>query len=110
MIENLGLQEAADNGNLNTVLLPSPFNYREQALLVVPRDFPSVKGSVGDALFVNTLVQSLADTAIATHGRMLVLFTSYRMLRQVHEPLKEALGSSDITVLGQGWTEPAVPS
>ena len=79
MIENLGLQEAADNGNLNTVPLPSPFNYREQALLVVPRDFPSVKGSVGDALFVNTLVQSLADTAIATHGRMLVLFTSYRI-------------------------------
>lgn len=33
---------------------------------------------------------------------MLVLFTSYRMLRQVHEPLKNALAGSDITVLGQG--------
>lgn len=33
---------------------------------------------------------------------MLVLFTSYRMLRQVYEPLKEALASSEITVLGQG--------
>ncbi len=102
MIDNLGLQEAADAGNLNTVQLPSPFNYREQALLVIPRDFPSVKGSVGDAVFVNTLVKSLSEAAIATHGRMLVLFTSYRMLRQVHEPLKEALAASDITVLGQG--------
>lgn len=102
MIDNLGLQEASDLGRLNTVQLPSPFNYREQALLLIPRDFPSVKGTVGDPLFVNTLVQSLKDAAMATKGRMLVLFTSYRMLRQVYEPLKEALSSSDIAVLGQG--------
>lgn len=102
MIDNLGLQDAADQGQLNTVQLPSPFNYREQALLVIPRDFPSVKGSVGDQNFVSTLVQSLADAAQATYGRMLVLFTSYRMLRQVYEPLKEVLSSSDISVLGQG--------
>ncbi|GAF09101.1 DinG family ATP-dependent helicase YoaA [Paenibacillus pini JCM 16418] len=102
MIDNLGLQEDADHGRLVTVQLPSPFNYRDQALLVIPRDFPSVKGSIGDALFVDTLVRSLADAAVATHGRMMVLFTSYRMLRQVHEPLKNALAASDIAVLGQG--------
>jgi len=102
MIDNLGLNEAAEQNRLMTVLLPSPFHYREQALLVIPRDFPSVKGSVGDARFVDTLVQSLAEAAVTTRGRMLVLFTSYRMLRQVFEPLKEALASQDITVLGQG--------
>ncbi len=47
MIEQLGLQEAADHNRLLTSLLPSPFRYRDQALLVIPRDFPSVKGSVG---------------------------------------------------------------
>lgn len=102
MIDNLGLQEDQESGRLVSVQLPSPFKYRDQALLVIPRDFPSVKGSVGDPVFVDTLVRSLADAAIATHGRMLVLFTSYRMLRQVHEPLKNALAGSDITVLGQG--------
>ncbi|MCL6602345.1 MAG: ATP-dependent DNA helicase DinG [Paenibacillus sp.] len=102
MIDNLGLNEAADHGRLMTVLLPSPFHYREQALLVIPRDFPSVKGSVGDARFVDTLVQSLAEAAVTTRGRMMVLFTSYRMLRQVYDPLKEALSSQEITVLGQG--------
>ncbi|SMF87296.1 ATP-dependent DNA helicase DinG [Paenibacillus uliginis N3/975] len=102
MIDNLGLQDASDQGQLNTVQLPSPFNYREQALLLIPRDFPSVKGTMGDQNFVSTLVQSLADAAKATHGRMLVLFTSYRMLRQVYDPLKEVLSSSDISVLGQG--------
>ncbi|AET61364.1 dnaq family exonuclease/ding family helicase [Paenibacillus terrae HPL-003] len=102
MTDQLGLQEAADQGRLMTTQLPSPFNYRDQVLLVIPRDFPSVKGSVGDEHFVDMLVSSLGATAQATRGRMLVLFTSYRMLRQVYEPLKEALSSSDITVLGQG--------
>ncbi|MFC3745885.1 ATP-dependent DNA helicase DinG [Paenibacillus sp. GCM10012306] len=102
MIDNLGLGEAAEQGRLMTSLLPSPFKYREQALLVIPRDFPSVKGSIGDARFVDTLVQSLAEAAVTTRGRMLVLFTSYRMLRQVYDPLKEALASQDISVLGQG--------
>ncbi|SET51197.1 ATP-dependent DNA helicase DinG [Paenibacillus sp. NFR01] len=102
MIDNLGLGEAAGQGRLMTALLPSPFKYREQALLVIPRDFPSVKGSIGDARFVDTLVNSLAEAASATRGRMLVLFTSYKMLRQVYDPLKEALASRDIAVLGQG--------
>lgn len=102
MIDNLGLGEAAEQRRLMTALLPSPFKYREQALLVIPRDFPSVKGSIGDARFVDTLVHSLAETAVTTRGRMLVLFTSYKMLRQVYEPLKEALASQDIAVLGQG--------
>jgi ATP-dependent DNA helicase DinG len=102
MIDNLGLSEASEQGRLMTALLPSPFKYREQALLVIPRDFPSVKGSVGDARFVDKLVHSLAEAAAATKGRMLVLFTSYKMLRQVYDPLKEALASQDITVLGQG--------
>ncbi|MFB5762534.1 ATP-dependent DNA helicase DinG [Paenibacillus medicaginis] len=102
MIDQLGLQEAAEEGGLLTSLLPSPFNYREQALLVIPRDFPSVKGSVGDVRFVDMLVDSLRSAAEVTQGRMLVLFTSYRMLKQVYEPLKEVLASSKITVLGQG--------
>ncbi|MCM3783976.1 ATP-dependent DNA helicase DinG [Neobacillus mesonae] len=102
MIDQLGLTEAQEHGRLLTSQLPSPFNYREQALLVIPRDFPSVKGSVGDDHFVSMLVKSLSEAAEATRGRMLVLFTSYKMLRQVHEPLKEALASSDISVFGQG--------
>lgn len=99
--EQLGLKDAQRDGRLNTVILPSPFNYREQALVVIPRDFPSVKGA-SDAKFNSTLMQSLADVAKVTEGRMLVLFTSYRMLRDVYEPLKEALSLHGIQVLGQG--------
>ncbi|WP_020616638.1 ATP-dependent DNA helicase DinG [Paenibacillus daejeonensis] len=100
--EQLGLEGQEESGRLKTVQLPSPFNYREQALVIIPRNFPSVKGTVGDPMFIGKLVESLAEAAVETQGRMLVLFTSYRMLRQVYEPLKAALAGSGIQVLGQG--------
>ncbi|GLX68939.1 ATP-dependent DNA helicase DinG [Paenibacillus glycanilyticus] len=100
--EQLGLEGFEENNRLKTVQLPSPFNYREQALVIIPRNFPTLKGSSGDQHFISMLVDSLADSAAETKGRMLVLFTSYRMLKQVYEPLKEALAASGIQVLGQG--------
>ncbi|CAM4217322.1 ATP-dependent DNA helicase DinG [Paenibacillus tarimensis] len=100
--EQFGLDSYADQGRLVTVQLPSPFNYREQALVCIPRNFPSLKGASGDPQFVGALVASLAAAARETNGRMLVLFTSYRMLKQAYEPLKDALAGSGIQVLGQG--------
>ncbi|WP_274651609.1 ATP-dependent DNA helicase DinG [Paenibacillus humicola] len=100
--EQLGLAQDLDTGRLKTVQLPSPFNYREQALVCIPRNFPVLKGAAGDPMFNDMLVKSLAETAMETKGRMLVLFTSYRMLRQVYDPLKELLAPSGIQLLGQG--------
>ncbi len=101
-MEQLGLSGFEEAGRLKTVLLPSPFNYREQALVVIPRDFPVVKGATFTEEYMQKLVQSLAAAALETEGRMLVLFTSYKMLKQTHELLKEELSGKDITVLGQG--------
>ncbi|XEC92710.1 ATP-dependent DNA helicase DinG [Paenibacillus tarimensis] len=100
--EQFGLEAQEEEGRLKTVQLPSPFNYREQALVCIPRNFPSVKGTAGDPKFIGMLVESLTDAANETNGRMLVLFTSYRMLRQVYDPLKESLSQSGIQVIGQG--------
>ncbi|MBD2869697.1 ATP-dependent DNA helicase DinG [Paenibacillus arenilitoris] len=100
--EQLGLSGYEEQGRLKTVQLPSPFNYREQALVVIPRNFPVLKGSNVDDSYLDMLTRSLADAARETNGRMLVLFTSYRMLKQVYEPLKELLTESGIQVLGQG--------
>ncbi|GGD68918.1 ATP-dependent DNA helicase DinG [Paenibacillus nasutitermitis] len=100
--EQLGLEQDEQSGKLKTVQLPSPFNYRDQALVIIPRNFPVLKGAAGDPLFNEMLVKSLGEAAIQTKGRMLVLFTSYRMLRQVYDPLKEVLAPSGIQLLGQG--------
>lgn len=100
--EQLGLNSAERDGKLKTALLPSPFKYREQALVLIPRDFPNIKGKDGDARFVSALTESLAEAAKTVGGRMLVLFTSNKMLRTVYDPLKLMLESSGIQVLGQG--------
>ncbi|MFC5531790.1 ATP-dependent DNA helicase DinG [Cohnella yongneupensis] len=100
--EQLGLDSAERDGKLKTALLPSPFKYREQALVLIPRDFPNIKGRDGDAKFISALTESLAEAAKTVGGRMLVLFTSHRMLRTVYDPLKAMLEPSSIQVLGQG--------
>lgn len=101
--EQLGLKESREQGKLSAAILPSPFNYRDNVLVCIPRDFPSIKGGAGgDAEFVNRLADSLAEVAAVTKGRMLVLFTSYRMLKDVHALLKERLAASGTQVLGQG--------
>ncbi|SDC41956.1 ATP-dependent DNA helicase DinG [Paenibacillus sp. UNCCL117] len=101
--EQLGLRESEPQGQLKTVQLPSPFNYREQALVVIPRDFPTLKsGLSGEKEFVDALIPSLAEIALETKGRMLVLFTSNRMLKAVHTGLKDMLAPFGVHVLGQG--------
>ncbi|MCM3747507.1 ATP-dependent DNA helicase DinG [Paenibacillus pasadenensis] len=99
--EQLGLN-VEDTRKARTVQLPSPFQYRSQALVMIPRDFPKVKGAVADPAYIERLVESLSAAANETGGRMLVLFTSYRMLKEVYDPLKEALLGTGIQVLGQG--------
>ncbi|MBW5446599.1 ATP-dependent DNA helicase DinG [Cohnella sp. CFH 77786] len=100
--EQLGLTESEKAGRLRTAVLPSPFRYREQALVLIPRDFPGIRGKDGDTAFVNALADSLRDVAQTVGGRMLVLFTSHRMLKTVYGPLKESLEPAGIQVLGQG--------
>jgi len=100
--EQLGLDTYGDDERLNEVILESPFNYREQALVIIPRDFPVLKGANVAPAYLDKLVQSIHDSALQLGGKMLVLFTSYRMLKQVYDPLKELLETKQITVLGQG--------
>lgn len=100
--EQLGLKDGGLEGKLKTVQLPSPFNYRKQALVAIPRDFPTLRGTSGEKEFLDKLVPSLAEVALETRGRMLVLFTSNRMLKAAHAGLKDMLSPFGVTVLGQG--------
>lgn len=100
--EQLGLKDGEPGGKLKTVQLPSPFNYRKQALVAIPRDFPALRGASGEKEFLDRLVPSLAEVALETRGRMLVLFTSNRMLKAAHAGLKDMLSPFGVTVLGQG--------
>jgi len=103
IIDQLGLSEDEAGGRLLTSVLPSPFDYRNKVLVCIPRDFPKLKGGgQGEEAFLRQLASTIVETAVATRGRMLVLFTSYRMLKQAYELLKKPLDWNGIALLGQG--------
>lgn len=80
-------------------VLSSPFNYRQQALLLVPEDLPSPKEGSG---FTEATAAFLRRFLLQAGGRTLVLFTSHRQLRQVYNALKEELEGEGLVLLGQG--------
>jgi ATP-dependent DNA helicase DinG len=87
---------------MHTAQLAPVFAFREQALVCIPADFPEVRGMGEQHEFLAQLITSLTKVAQASEGRMMVLFTSNKMLRQVYYPLKERLRRHNITVLAQG--------
>lgn len=99
-IKRWGLQWSAEEERLLTLQADSPFDYKRQALLCVPTDVASVKGD--EAAFVQSLSQSLITLARISNGRMLVLFTSHRMLRETYDLVKPTLVEHGIHLVGHG--------
>lgn len=81
------------------LVMGSPFDYENSALLFLPTDMPE---PTDYRAYQQYLTRSLAQTAIATSGRMLVLFTSYSQLKHVSQYLTPILSKHDIQVLEQG--------
>lgn len=69
----------------DTVSLPSPFDYRSQALLLVPRDLPEPRAHD----YVERLVSIAAPIIDAARGRTFLLFTSLRALNQAAGLLRD---------------------
>ncbi|MBN1483267.1 MAG: DNA polymerase III subunit epsilon [Chloroflexia bacterium] len=92
MRERLGLPEAEE------LLLDSPFDFPQAALLLLPGDMPDPR----DAQYGRALSHILIQSCRASQGRTLVLFTSHYALRQTYQAVRRALQQDDIAVLGQG--------
>ena len=86
--------------NVHVLAVESPFDYENQALLVVPRDLPD-PSSPASASVVNEILAGIGE---AMGGRTLVLFTSHAGLRGAHAALCDAL--PNLVVLGQGIDGP----
>ena len=77
----LGLNKA------QTLLLPSPFNFQEQALLYLPRGLPDPKNSS----YYESLLEKALPVIEACGGRCFFLFTSHKALKQVAQMLGNTL-------------------
>lgn len=78
----------------------SPFSYHDQVQLLVPNDFPDVKGNNIDD-FIYSTCEAILSLAEITRGRMLVLFTSYDMLKRSYYLLKETI-DTQYMLIAQG--------
>lgn len=89
--DQMGLQQAA------TLLLHSPFDYQQQALLCVPRFLPEPH----QPAMTDALLKLAVQLIQANNGRCFFLFTSHRMLQQMAALLPEQVTQP---VLVQGTT------
>ena len=80
------------------MILPSPFDFYDQALVCLPVDLPLPEDERFDAAVENVI----AEVARRVGGRTLTLFTSHRQLRDVHAALKHRVDLDEVLILGQG--------
>jgi ATP-dependent DNA helicase DinG len=87
--QRLGLEHARES------VLPSHFDYENQALFYVPPDLPDARAPQFTALAAERIRRLLE----ITRGRAFVLFTSYAQMNDVYQRL---LGEIDFPMLRQG--------
>ncbi|MFZ5921040.1 MAG: helicase C-terminal domain-containing protein [Chloroflexota bacterium] len=80
------------------LMLGSPFDYEGSTLLYIPNDIPEPNANGYQPVMDRSIVQ----LAMATGGRMLVLFTSYAQLKRTSKAITGPLAREEITVFGQG--------
>lgn len=73
--QRLGLKSA------RTLLVDSPFQYQEQALLYVPQHLPDPRNGV----FTEKAADEIVRILELSRGRAFVLFTSYTQMRQIYD-------------------------
>jgi ATP-dependent DNA helicase DinG len=81
--------------NARELIVPSHFNYPEQAILYVPPDLPDPR----DASFAPKAAECIRRLLEISRGRAFCLFTSYAQMHDIHDRL---LGEIDYPLLIQG--------
>ncbi|WP_052360933.1 ATP-dependent DNA helicase DinG [Geomicrobium sp. JCM 19038] len=85
--------------NVNELKVESPFSYAKQAQLLVPSDFPDIKQ---EEEYIDSLSEFISMLTSHVNGKMLVLFTSYDMLKKTYNQVKPQLEDLNYALLAQG--------
>ncbi len=83
----------------DTLQVGSPFNYQEQAELIIVRDMPDP--SLDSAQFEKATVMALKRYIARTEGRAFVLFTSYDFMRRIASALQSWFTKENYALLSQ---------
>lgn len=95
--ERVGLA-LVNEERLVTRQVGSPFNFDEQALILVPTYLPDPKSQA----YTEQVANMLKNVSFLTRRGTLVLFTSYGMLNKTYQMVKDDFESRKIMLMGQG--------
>jgi len=84
--------------DFDALKLGSPFDYEKQVTIYIEKDLPQPN----DKAFVDAAVAKLRTYLEKTAARAFVLFTSYAMLQQTAEKIRDWLTDNHIELLQQG--------
>jgi len=91
------------NENVIEQSLPSPFDYTKQMKFIIPNDLPTINNEKNEE-YILACTEHIISIAESSQGRMLILFTSYDMLKSCYYLLKESELLEDFTIQAQGIT------
>ncbi|WP_434510083.1 ATP-dependent DNA helicase [Desulfitobacterium sp. AusDCA] len=85
------------------LILNTVFDYKEQALVYVPKNLPIPIPSISERFreYTRILTEEIIELIKITGGRTLILCTSYKQLNLISELLQPVLDSMGITLLKQ---------
>jgi ATP-dependent DNA helicase DinG len=86
-------------GRANEQRLGSPFDYKRQAKLILPKNMPDPASSPAD--YERAVCERIKRYVAQTKGRAFVLFTSYKMLKGCAESLANWLAENEFTLFCQ---------
>lgn len=92
-------KERVGAGEADSLILDSPFDYRRQVTLYLPRDVPTPKDT---SRFVPAAANHIRRYLRLSRGRAFVLFTSYSMMRDMAAELNAFFAEEGIRVFIQG--------
>ncbi|EAD0741866.1 ATP-dependent helicase DinG [Listeria monocytogenes] len=95
--KSLGLEEE----QIMEKRIPSPFDYKENARVMIPDDMPPIKDTPIER-YTLELAKYIRHIAVKTNGRMLVLFTASDMLQKTYYHMKNEKSLEEYVLLAQG--------
>jgi ATP-dependent DNA helicase DinG len=91
------LRERVGLDKTKELILGSPFNFKENVLLYLPSGLPDPGNETED--YIKEVTKQVSGILEITGGQTFVLFTSFKMLNDIYESLKDF---SELNILRQG--------
>ncbi len=98
--ERIGLPPTSNHAYIRKVF-SSPFNYKENLLLLAMHDAPLFTEATSEEYY-SYMAEAISQAVLSSDGGTLILFTSYFMMKRIAEMVKPVCEEQGFTLFMQG--------